>query len=295
MLDPWFRRAYPRKHQAKQLSWWLAEGPLLHGARSVLFTSEGERRCAEEAFWPYRFPFNVSGYGTADPPPPSAEQETAWLACLPELRGRAFVLFLGRIHVKKGCDMLLRAFAKVAAQQLDTDLVIAGPDGDGSAASLRALAEQLGIERRVHWPGMLQEGAKWGALHGCLAFALPSHGENFGVAVAEAMACAKPVLVSERVNIAPEIAGEAAGLVRPDTVAGTTALLKTLFELTPAERDAMGQRARRCFLRSFLIDQLAEEVLSILSGQTLPERASHLAAAATEAGFVPRAFSQQEA
>ena len=255
MLDPWFRVAHPTKYWAKQVVWWCAEEPLLRHARAVLFTCEGERRAAHRAFWPWRFPAEVVSYGTGDPPSPTAAQDAAFRAALPDLKS-PYLLFLGRLHEKKGCDLLVCAFARVAATHPDLDLVLAGPDPCGLRSRLEALARRLGIAHRVHWPGLLRDGAKWGALYGCRAFVLPSHGENFGVAVAEAMACAKPVLVSDRVNIAPEIRQAGAGLVAPDTVEGTEWLLRGFLAFSHDAAAAMGRRARLCFERRFDIDRV---------------------------------------
>ena len=264
MLDPWFRRAYPRKHWAKQLSWWLCEGPLLRGADAVLFTSEGERDSAAGAFWPYRVNPRVSGYGTADPPAPCSERTAAFRALVPRLGRRPYLLFLARLHPKKGCDLLLRAFAGIASRHPDLDLVMAGPDPDGWGAALRTIAAQGGIAARVHWPGMVRDDAKWGALHGCEAFVLPSHGENFGIAVAEALACGRPVLISDRIAIAPDILGDRAGLVAADTDAGIRDLLDRFLHLPDLERAAMGARARSCFLRRYVVDRVAEDALALL-------------------------------
>ena len=271
MLDPWFRKTNPPKHWTKQLVWWLSEGPLLHGARAVLFTSEGERKSADKAFWPYRFRHAVSGYGTADAPPATTERQLAFRARVPALGERPYLLFLARLHRKKGCDLLLDAFASAASNHPATDLVIAGPDTDGLRRQLEARAAALGIAGRVHWPGMVQGDAKWGALQGCEAFVLPSHGENFGIAVVEAMAAGKPVLLSGRVNIATDIANANAAFVEEDTKAGATALLREFLKLSPDERLGMGQRARQCFLRSFLIEKVAESALALLSGSTIPQ------------------------
>ena len=265
MLDPWFRKAYRRKHCAKQMSWLVSEGPLLHAARAVLFTSEGECHAAQDAFWPYRFAHNVSGYGTADSPQASPGSDLAFRSHVPGLGDRPYLLFLGRLHRKKGCDLLLRAFAQVASSHPGIDLVLAGPDVSGTSAELMRLAEELSISRRVHWPGMLGGEAKWGALYGCTAFVLPSHGENFGIAVVEAMACGKPVLLSDRVNIAAEIAAAGAGLVRPDTVGGCSELLAGFFSLSDEERHALGSRARHHFLQCFDIEKVAQGALRILA------------------------------
>ncbi len=71
------------------------------------------------------------------------------------------VLYLSRIHPKKGCDHLLQAFAQVAGLDERLHLVMAGPDQGGWVQALRNQAGQLGIAERITWPGMLQGAAKW--------------------------------------------------------------------------------------------------------------------------------------
>lgn len=264
MLDPWFRAAHPMKHAAKQLAWWIAEGPLLRGAGAVMFTSEAERRAAAGAFRPYRLRGVVAGYGTGDAPPATATQFAAFAARVPGLGDRPYLLFLGRLHPKKGCDLLLDAFA--AAPSLAAHhLVVAGPDAAGYGAALQARAARCGIAGRVHWPGMLHGGAKWGALHGCDAFVLPSHGENFGVAVAEALACRRPVLLSHKVNIAADIVAAGAGLAADDTADGAAALLSGFASLDAAARADMGRRGRALFLDSYLAARAADRTHAILA------------------------------
>ena len=264
MLDPWFRRAYPLKHLAKRLVWRVAEGPLLRGARAVLVTSEGERSVADPAFSLARFHTAVVGYGVSDPPPASADQEAAFRRSVPRL-SRPYLLFLGRLHEKKGCDLLIRAFAGVGGREPDLDLVIAGPDPDGLQSGLATLAREAGVADRVHWPGMLHGEEKWGAIRGCAAFALPSHGENFGVAVVEALACGRPVLVSDRVNIADTLVAAGAGLAAPDTNPGIKGLLQNFLALSEPDQAGMGAAARRCYEGNYDIDRVMGRTASILS------------------------------
>ena len=263
-LDPWFRRVAPLKHLAKQASWWWTEGRLLAGARAVLFTSEEERLRAHGAFRPYRLRSAVVNYGTADLGDPDQDFVAAFRRVLPPLRGRPFLLFLGRIHPKKGCDLLVEAFAKVAARDLALDLVIAGPDEAGLVPHLRAVAARAGLAERVHFPGMLDGAAKAGALQAASAFVLPSHQENFGIAVAEALAAGTPVLVSDQVAIWREAVADGAGLVAPDTQEGTIALLTRFLDCSPAERAAMRRKARASFLTRFHISQAADSLRSLI-------------------------------
>jgi glycosyltransferase involved in cell wall biosynthesis len=162
------------------------------------------------------------------------------------LRGRKYFLFLSRIHRKKGCDLLLEAFARVADQP-DLDLVMAGPDEEGLQAVLEGKAQKLGISERVHWTGMLEGDVKWGALRSAEAFVLPSHQENFGVAVVEALACGVPVIISDKVNIWPEIAQDRAGIVKADTAEGTSEGMAAFLAMGPEERLTMIRNGIDCF------------------------------------------------
>jgi glycosyltransferase involved in cell wall biosynthesis len=98
---------------------------------------------------------------------------------------------------------------------------------------------------------MIQGDLKWGAFHHAEAFVLPSHHENFGISVVEALACGTPVLISDKVQIWREIAESGAGLVEPDTLEGTQELLRRWLELTPAARDGMRAAATRCYEERF--------------------------------------------
>lgn len=268
MLDPWFRKTYPLKHLSKQLSWWWAEGPLLANARAVLFTSEEERRLAEGIFRPWKANGVVIGYGTQDVSGNAEEQKHAFRAEVPALRGRDYLLFLSRIHHKKGCDLLVEAFAKVAGDAPGLDLVMAGPDQVGLVDVLRQQAERLGIGGRLHFPGMLKGDAKTGAFRGAAAFVLPSHQENFGIVVAEALACATPVLISDKVNIWREVAADGAGLVGPDTVEGTQASLAAFLEMDDTARAVMSERARACFRKRFHAEKAAMDLLAMIQCTT---------------------------
>ncbi len=250
MLDPWFKRHYPLKHLKKMLYWPWAEYRVLRDAEAVLFTSEEERLLARQSFMPYRAREQVVAYGTAAPPPTDARLRSKFLEHHPELQDRHIILFLSRIHEKKGCDMLIEAFAEVAGIDAQSHLVIAGPDQTRWVPHLQELANKLGVADRITWLGMVRGDEKWGAFYSAEVFVLPSHQENFGIAVAEALGCGLPVLISNKVNIWREVDVANAGLVAPDSK-------------TPQQRFDMGEAAKRLFASRFTVDAMTESLLRI--------------------------------
>ncbi len=267
MLDPWFKKTYPLKHLKKMLYWPWGEYRVLRDAQAVCFTCEEERVLARESFAMYRCNEVVVNYGTAAPDGDPDAQREAFLSEHPDLRGKRLLLFLSRIHVKKGCDLLLGAFAAVAGTDPALRLVMAGPDQTGWRAQLQQQAENLGIADRVVWPGMLSGDLKWGAFRAAEAFVLPSHQENFGIAVAEALACGLPVLISDKVNIWREIQADGAGLVAADTVEGTRGLLQEWLALPADSREEMRRQARQSFGERFEITNAARSFLNVLQAQ----------------------------
>lgn len=266
MLDPWFKRTYPLKHLKKALYWPWSEYRVLRDAAAVLFTCETERRLARQSFTPYRAKEVVVNFGTAAPPANAAESLAAFRARYPELHGKRLAIFLGRLHEKKGCDLLLRAFAKVLAPWPEWHLLMCGPDQGGEEQTLRALAAELGIAERITWTGMISGEMKWGALRSSEVFALTSHQENFGIVVAEALACGVPTLISDQVNISGEVKADGAGLVAPDTVEGACSLFARWLAMSESERDTMRAQTVACFQQRFEIQKAAENLLHVLQG-----------------------------
>jgi len=268
MLDPYFKHAFPLKHLKKWLYWLPVEYWVLRHADRVLFTCGVEAELATQSFWMHRWKAHVVPFGTIAPEGDADSQRAAFFQACPTVQGRRFLLFLGRIDRKKGCDLLLDAFVKVAARNPELDLVMAGPDAQGWREELvRSVPDD--IAARIHWPGMLRGDAKWGAFRAAEAFVLPSHQENFGIAVAEALACGKPVLLSDKVNIAAEIAADGAGLMETDTAAGTERLLARWTALPPAERETMAVRALECFHKRYDMRENAKATLRLFEKSRL--------------------------
>lgn len=284
MLDPWFKHQHPLKHLKKWLYWPWGEYRVLRDARGVLFTSETERDMARQSFGLYRCHEMVAPLGISAP----ELEETRQLECLygafPELRGKRFLLFLGRIHPKKGLDLLVGAFAALKAQEkaaADLHLVIAGAAaGSGDAqkheSDIREQVIRSGLSDSVTFTGLITGDSKWGALLGCEAFVLPSHQENFGISVVEALACGRPVLISDKVNIWHEIIDDGAGISGSDTEAETLGMLTRWALMSVSQRQAMRQQARASFERRFELQSAARHLISLLSGRADPSGKSAL-------------------
>ena len=275
MLDPWFKRTYPLKHVKKLLYWPWGEYRVLRDAAAVLFTSEEERRLARESFSLYRCNEAVVNYGTAAPPASENTRES-FLQVFPDLRGERFFLFLGRLHEKKGCDLLIRAYAQL---RMDSDttvprhLVLAGPCAD--AEYLRHLQELAATTTKnngsITFPGMLTGDVKWGAFSAAEAFVLPSHQENFGIAVVEALASGTPVLISNKINIWREIEADGAGYVENDDLAGTANLLRHWLATPEAARSGMRENAKKSFANRFEIERATDSLLAVIGNPGGPQ------------------------
>ena len=250
MLDPWFREHARLRHLKKWLYWRAVQHRVLRDARGVLFTADEEARRARGTFRPYAVQACVVGLGVGGDTAACDVDPDAFLSAYPALRGRRLLLFLGRLHRKKGCDLLLEAFAALADPAFT--LVMAGPDDDGQLQMLSELARARGLgPQQLVWTGMLEGALKWQALRTAEALVLPSHHENFGIVVAEALSVGTPVLLSERVNIWREVVDAGAGWAAADTAEGTLSLLRRWAALDGAARAAMRHRARDCFERHF--------------------------------------------
>jgi glycosyltransferase involved in cell wall biosynthesis len=193
--------------------WRMAAGRMLSEAASIHYTTSEEKKLAEDSLGLDRGVVIPLGIDLG------VIQDTTAAGIFrheqPSLGDRPYVLALSRIHPKKNFELLIEAFLSLARQpEMKRWLLVIAGDGDADyLVSLRALAEQLGGSDKVIFAGWLEGAVKASALQGASLFALPSRQENFGIAAAEALACGAPVVVSEHVNLAPDIARANAGWV----------------------------------------------------------------------------------
>ena len=191
----------------------------------------------------------------------------------PIIGDRKVILFLGRLNYKKGVDVVIEAFSRIARERDDIFLLLAGPD-DGMQEKAEALILQCGIAERSLFTGMVSGEEKRIVLGGSDVFLLASQSENFGISVVEAAACGIPAVVSERVNIWREFSHAEAALTAPPTISDFAQRLKFLLE-NPGAAANLGRRAAELARSRFSWDALGsqyEEMYSaVLRDRMLPE------------------------
>ncbi len=265
MLDPYFQKARGRKLKALRniLFWNLIEKKVINGMDGLFFTCAQELLLARETFRSYHPKAEINiGYGIQEPPEFDKMFKNEFLKSCPGVDSRPYWLFLSRIHQKKGVDLLLMSYSKLKRIKDDIpDLVIAGP---GIETAYGKSLRTMGCGNSVHFPGMLEGDQKWGAFYGCETFILPSHQENFGIAVVEAMACRKPVLISNKVNIWREIEQGKGGLVYEDKVESLYTTLEKFLNLSPENKDALGKNALQLFNKQFTVEQASKKMMASL-------------------------------
>lgn len=268
MLDKW---SLSQSAWKKNIYKFLFASSILDNAAAIHFTLEGEKNnswCGSNAKKRFVLPIGLSASEYQDLP-----ERHAFFKRFPKLKGRRVVLFLGRVHAKKQPHILIRAFKKVYTSNPDIHLVIAGPGEKDYVAELKRLTKELKINGNVTFTGMLVGNAVHEAYRAAELLVLPSLQENFGIAVAEAMAAGCPVVVSNKVDLAPEISDAKAGLVCLPEVESTAQAMKQILE-DKALGDRMGDNGRHLVLNKFTWDKIANELLVVMEDILSEKRTS---------------------
>lgn len=181
-------------------------------------------------------------------------------ALIPELTDRPFLLFLSRLHPKKGLDMLIPAFATVAKELPDWILVIAGTDEQGYLAQLKRMVEEVNLKARIHFITGFVSGERKAALLSHAAFlVLPSYSEGFPAIVPEALKHGCPALITTTCYI-PEVAEGGAGLVVPPEQRALTIAMRTMMQ-NSVFRNNCSQNALKVAQRHFTREAVAKQTL----------------------------------
>ena len=265
-LDPYlYARSSAGNLALKRIYERLFDFSNLNGASALHYTATEERRLA--SFLNLEAPSfvvpNGLDWSRYQQLPPNG-----WLRTRLGLSDQPIVLFLGRLHFKKGLDLLIPAFDALRRNIPSVQLVLAGPENDNYGSQVRGWVQQRGLTSAVHFIGALEGVDTLKAYVDADVFALPSYTENFGMTVIEALACCLPVVISNKVNIHAEVSDADAGIVTccdVDEVA--QALLSLLSD--PQRRHVMGLAGRRLVESKYtwppIVDDLTKQYEAVIA------------------------------
>lgn len=257
-LSPW---ALAQSRQKKQLYSWLIERHNLNNAAAIHCTATGEvedvRKFGVTAP-AFSLPLGVNEAS----PLPDAKDKLRHIYKIP--LETPIVLFFSRLHYKKRPDLLLQSLGSLAKDNNNFHLLIAGSGEAEYENELKNLAASLGITHQVTFTGFVTGEKKNLLLQGSDIFVLPSFSENFGVAVAEAMAAGLPIVISPGVLIAPDVAAYQAGLVIEGTQEKLTEAISQLLKY-PQLRQSLGENGKRLVRQQYSWGGIAENLASIYS------------------------------
>ena len=258
-LDPYI---YNRHRYRKAIAGKLYHYDIIKNASVIHFITREERALAEK--YCFGVPGCVVPIGLNVENYIYKSSQNGFLSRFPELNGKKIILFLGRINFKKGLDILVDAFAAVAEELKDVHLLLAGPDDDGYGKKVASFLKKRNISDKATLAGMLLGDEKLEALYSSSVFVLPSYSENFGISVLEAMACGLPVIVSDKVNLWPDIVEAGAGMVAPcDAFAFSRKMMDVLRDEELARR--LGGNGSSLVRGKYSWEDIAARLLSVYS------------------------------
>ena len=263
MLDPWFQRKYPLKHLKKKIYWHLFESKVFNGSKSVFFTSKKEEQLANYWLSNLKIKKEIINYGISQPPKEKEKLKQNFINKFPILKDKEIILFLSRIDYKKGVDLILEAFGEINKVHRNIFLLIAGPNTDNNSlkSKLNFFIKKYKIKDKVIFTGMLKGKMKWGAFYASDFYCLPSHSENFGIVVAEALACGALVGITNKVNIFEEIQEANAGLIFKDDKNDTIRVINKWLDLSDEDKLIMKRKAINLFNKKFNLDNSIENFI----------------------------------
>lgn len=257
MLEPWALNASSFK---KRLAGWLFENRTLRVADCL------HALCAPEAATFRRLgltnPIATIPNGVDLRALQTLPDREAIAERFPDLKGRRRVLFLSRLHPKKGLPTLLRAWRDLGADSADWSLMIAGSGQPAYEKELRLLVREFELERCVLFLGPVYGAEKARALAAADVFVLPSYSEGFSMAILEASAAGLPVLLTRECNF-PELVMAGAALEIATVSEGVALGLKHMFRLSDVQRIEMGRRGRELVERSYTWPAIAAQMMGV--------------------------------
>jgi glycosyltransferase involved in cell wall biosynthesis len=255
MLEPWARQ---RGRLKKWIAWRLFEGTNIRSAAAFHATSAGEARSIRACG--VRAPIAIIPNGVAESMLVQGSEIPA-RSLVPGGGDRRYVLFMSRLHPKKGIEMLLAAWKAIQFEHADLSLLVAGPDLDSYRPVLERRARELGVADTVTFHGPIDGEEKSATLTHAEVFVLPSFSENFGIVIAEALAHGAPVITTTGTPWQSLELNQCGWWIDPNVDALVGALRKAL-ALSRQERQDYAERGKALARNTCSWDAIARDTVS---------------------------------
>lgn len=265
MLDPYFNKD-KLKYLKKLPFWFLIERNVIALAKNIVFTCKEEMLLAKKSFPLYKGNGVVATLGIETNKKPKEELRKLFYTKFPHLENTKNILFLSRIHEKKGIDLLIKAIQLMDKKLLKNyKFVLAGTGDKEYINKLKKLIKAKNLENYFAWVGMLKDDMKWAAFASSECFILPSHQENFGIVIAEALSMSIPVLTTNKVNIFHELEEYNAGFIETDSVDGIKSLLNRYLNSNLETIEIIKENSIKCFNEKFSKNAFKNDFIKIIN------------------------------
>jgi len=265
-LDPFFSLNFIKKIK-KQIYWFLIEKRNLQSSKSLLLTTNEEKKQLSNTYVNTKnIQKKVVGYGIIKTPFNKKKVNTLFFKKFPALKNNKFLLFLGRFHEKKGCDILIKALHILKKKDININILLAGPNNEYKKKII-SLSNNHDLKKNIFWADTIIGDLKWGAINESSAMVLPSHGENFGVSLVEAMSCSKPVLTTSKVNIYKDILDCNAGFVSKDNSKNFSEIIEKFINLNKKKNKELSVNSLKCFNKNFNLNSKNNNLAIFLKNQ----------------------------
>ena len=265
-LDPWFNYTYPLKFFKKKIFWFLFQKKFLEFSKSILFTSLIEKKLAMKAFNFSNIKPQIVKYGIIGNP---IKKKFNFIKNKKKkifLSKKKILLYLGRVQEKKGIDILIKSFIKLQNKKKNYLLVICGPTIPIYQKYLKSLIPK-NKNSEIIFLNPLYHNDKWRLLNSSFVFCSPSHQENFGISIVEALSSKIPVITTTQVNIYKKIKNYKAGLISKDNYNSFTNILNSFLKKNNNDYLKMSANAYKCFNNEFNAKNFYNSFIKIIKSK----------------------------
>ena len=251
MLDPYFK-SEKFKSFKKKIYWNIFEKKNLQKAKFVLLNSIKEKKQINNTFVKTNgIKFKLINYGIYTKDINFKKSKLKFYSKFKFLKNYKLIVYIGRIHPKKGLDILIDAFEKIDNKRYI--LLIAGDINNKYAKALIQKVKNKNNSKKIIFANFLKGEIKWGAISNAASTILPSHGENFGVSIAESLLAGTPVICSNKVGTSKQIKESNAGIIVKNNKLSLYQGIMKFINLSQKQKEKLSKNSITCFNKNFNI------------------------------------------